>query len=48
MEDVVRQSQNYASTLQTYNTSLQSDVQVKWGATLRITLNLRRAEMVFA
>lgn len=28
MEDVVRQSQTYASTLQNYNTSLQADVQV--------------------
>jgi len=28
MEDVVRQSQGYASTLQNYNTSLQADVQV--------------------
>eukprot|EP00775_Hariotina_reticulata_P007822 gene7822-8019_t len=27
MEDVVRQSQGYASTLQNYNTSLQADVQ---------------------
>jgi hypothetical protein len=29
MEDVVRQSQGYASTLQNYNTSLQADVQAR-------------------
>jgi hypothetical protein len=29
MEDVVRQSQTYAATLQNYNTSLQADVQVR-------------------
>jgi hypothetical protein len=33
MEDVVRQSQAYASTLQAYNTSLQGDVQVRSSAT---------------
>jgi hypothetical protein len=27
MEDVVRQSQSYASTLQSYNTSLQNDLK---------------------
>jgi hypothetical protein len=30
MEAVVRQSQSYAQTLQNYNTSLQTDVQVRW------------------
>jgi kinesin family protein C1 len=29
MEDVVRQSQKYSATLQSYNTSLQSDVQAE-------------------
>ena len=32
MEDVVRQSQTYAATLQNYNTSLQTDVQVRLDA----------------
>lgn len=34
MEAVVRHSQSYAQTLQNYNTSLQTDVQVRWHAGL--------------
>jgi hypothetical protein len=39
MEAVVRQSQTYAQTLQNYNTSLQTDVQVggQGGRACRIT-----------
>lgn len=38
MEAVVRQSQTYAQTLQNYNTSLQTDVQVSEGGWTRLVL----------